>query len=183
MPYNFSAFKQGLKEAEDWITREFTGLRTGRATLALLDGIQVDSYGARMPLSSVANLTVEDARSIRIAPWDASQIKEIEKAIVNSTLGISPVVDEKGLRVIFPDLTSDRRVQLMKLAKEKLEDGRVRIRQEREKVIKDIQAREKDGEYGKDETERNKGEVEKIVKEANAKLDDILIRKEKEIQS
>ena len=182
MAYNFIAFKQGLKEAEDWITKEFAGLRTGRATLALLDGIQVDSYGARMPLSSVANLTVEDARSIRISPWDASQIKEIEKALVDSTLGISPVVDEKGLRVVFPDLTSERRVQLMKLAKEKLEDGRVRIRQERERVIKDIQAREKDGEYGKDETERNKGEVEKFVKEANAKLDILLEKKEKEIQ-
>ncbi len=183
MPYNFSTFKQGLKEAEEWIVREFSGLRTGRATLALLDGIQVDSYGSRMALNAVANLSVEDARSIRITPWDSSQIKEIEKAIVASPLGISPVVDEKGLRVIFPELTSDRRTALLKLAKEKLEDGRVRIRQEREKVIKDIQAQEKAGEYGKDEAERNKAEVEKLTKEANAKLDDILAKKEKEIQS
>jgi regulator of sigma E protease len=183
MAYNFSAFKQGIKEAEDWVTKEFTGLRTGRATLALLDGIMVESYGTMMPLSSVANMSVEDARSIRISPWDASQIKEIEKAIIASPLGISPTIDEKGLRVIFPDLTSERRVMLMKVAKEKLEDGKIRIRQEREKTIKDINAKEKDGEYGKDEAERNRGEVDKLVKEANAKLEEVLTRKEKEIQS
>jgi ribosome recycling factor len=183
MAYNFSAFKQGIKEAEEWLSKEFTGLRTGRATVALLDGIMVDSYGARMPLSNVANLSVEDARTIRISPWDMSQVGAIEKAFQLSSLGISPSVDEKGLRVQFPDLTSERRVALIKIAKEKLEDAKVRIRQEREKTIKDIQAREKDGEYGKDETERNKAEVDKLVKEANLKLDEHLSRKEKEIQS
>lgn len=183
MAYNFSTFKQGLKEAEDRLTKEFTSLRTGRASIALLDGIMVESYGTQMPLSSVANLTVEDARVIRVSPWDNSQIQAIEKGIQLSTLGISPVVDEKGLRVIFPDLTSDRRIALIRMAKEKLEEMKVRIRQEREKTIKDIQAREKAGEYGKDESERNRGEVDKLVKEANAKLDEHLERKEKEIQS
>ena len=183
MAYNFSAFKQSLKEVEEWVVREFTGLRTGRATISLLDGIQVESYGAQMTLSAVANLSVEDARTIRISPWDMSQIQAIEKAFVNSSLGITPAVDDKGLRVVFPELTSERRVAIMKIAKEKLEDGRIRIRQEREKVIKDIHAREKDGEYGKDDSQRSKEEVDKLTKEANAKLDDILTKKEKEIQS
>lgn len=183
MAYNFSAFKQSLKEVEEWVVREFTGLRTGRATISLLDGIQVESYGAHMSLSAVANLSVEDARTIRISPWDMSQIQAIEKAFVNSSLGITPAVDDKGLRVVFPELTSERRVAIMKIAKEKLEDGRIRIRQEREKVIKDIHAREKDGEYGKDDSQRSKEEVDKLTKEANAKLDDILTKKEKEIQS
>lgn len=183
MAYNFSIFKQGLKEAEDWVAKEYTGLRTGRATIALLDGIQVESYGTRMALSAVANLSVEDARSIRISPWDASQIKEIEKALIESSLGISPVVDEKGLRVVFPDLTSDRRTAILKIAKEKLEDGKIRIRQEREKTIKDIQAQEKDGLYGKDESQRYREEADKLVKEANAKLDGLFDKKEKEIQS
>ena len=182
MAYNFSEFNKRLKEAEDWMAKEFTGLRTGRATLALLDGISVESYGAKMSLESVANLSVEDARSIRISPWDMSQVQAIEKAIQLSSLGISPVVDEKGLRVIFPDLTADRRVAIMKLAKEKLEDGKVRVRMEREKVIKDIQTKEKEGEFGKDEAMRYRTEVDKIVKEANAKLEEHLTRKEKEIQ-
>ncbi|MFA6297447.1 MAG: ribosome recycling factor [Candidatus Paceibacterota bacterium] len=183
MAYNFSEFNKHLKEANDWVTKEFTSLRTGRATIALLDGITVESYGSKMSLSSVANLSVEDARSIRIAPWDMSQIQAIEKAIQLSSLGISPVVDEKGLRVVFPDLTADRRVAIMKIAKEKLEDGKVRIRMEREKVIKDIQSKEKEGEMGKDEAMRYRGEVDKLVKEANAKLEEILTKKEKEIQS
>ncbi len=183
MSYNFSAFKQSLKEAEEWVAKEFTGLRTGRATISLLDGIQVESYGTRMSLSAVANLSVEDARTIRISPWDMSQIQEIEKAFVNSNLGITPAVDDKGLRVVFPELTSERRVAILKIAKERLEEGRIRIRQEREKIVKDIQAREKDGEYGKDDTQRNKEETDKITKEANARLDDLLTKKEKEIQS
>lgn len=181
MAYNFSDFNKRLKEAEEWVAKEFTSLRTGRATIALLDGITVDSYGSRMGLNAVANLSVEDARSIRISPWDASQIKEIEKALINSSLGISPVVDEKGLRVIFPELTADRRTVLIKMAKEKLEDGRVRIRQDREKILKEVQALE--AEVGKDEVMRNKTEVDKLVKEANARLDELLSRKEKEIQS
>jgi len=181
MAYNFSDFNKRLKEVEEWVTKEFTSLRTGRATITLLDGITVDSYGSRMGLNAVANLSVEDARTIRISPWDASQVKEIEKALVNSSLGISPVIDDKGLRVVFPELTSDRRIVLIKMAKEKLEEGRVRIRQEREKVIKDIQSVEAD--VGKDEVMRNKTETDKLVKEANARLDEHLTRKEKEIQS
>ncbi len=183
MAYNFSPFKLTLKDAEDRVIKEFTGLRTGRATIALLDGIQAESYGTKMPLSSVANLSVEDARTVRVSPWDMSQIQVIEKAIITSPLGISPIVDDKGLRVIFPDLTSERRVALLKLAKEKIEDGKVRIRQEREKIIKEINSKEKGGDFGKDESERCRSEVDKLVKEANVKLDDILTRKEKEIQS
>ena len=132
---------------------------------------------------AAADSRMPDARTIRISPWDMSQIPAIEKAFIASSLGITPSVDEKGLRAVFPELTADRRVAILKAAKEKLEDGRVRVRQEREKTIKDIQAREKDGEYGKDETERNKAEADKIVKEANAKLDELLTKKEKEIQS
>lgn len=183
MPYNFSDFNKRLKEAEEWVAKEYTSLRTGRATPALLDGITVESYGTRMSLSAVANMSVEDARTIRIVPWDMSQIQAIEKAIQLSSIGISPAVDEKGIRVVFPDLTSERRVALLKIAKEKLEDGRVRIRLEREKVIKEIQAAEKEGGMGKDEAMRYRTEVDKLVKEANTRLDEHLVRKEKEIQS
>lgn len=183
MAYNFSDFKQRLKEADEWVAKEFTALRTGRATPALLDGITVESYGSKMSITSIASMSVEDSRSIRISPWDMSQIQAIEKAIQVSNLGISPVVDDKGLRVIFPDLTAERRVTLLKVAKEKLEDGKVRIRMEREKVLKDVQAKEKEGEISKDDAMRIRTEVDKLVKEANAKLDEHLVRKEKEIQS
>ncbi len=183
MAYNFSDFKQKLKEAEDWLVKEYGALRTGRATPALLDGVSVDSYSARMPISSIASLSVEDARTIRVTPWDMSQVQAIEKAIILANLGFSPVVDEKGLRVIFPELSAERRTMLIKAAKERLEDAKVRGRQEREKVIKDINSLEKDGGFGKDEALRYWNEVDKLIKEANAKLDEHLVKKEKEIQS
>ncbi len=183
MAYNFSDFKKGLKDAEAWLSKEYSSLRTGRATPALLDGVIVDSYGARMPLSSVASLSVEDARTIRIAPWDMSQVQSIEKAIIISDLGFSPVIDEKGLRVILPELSSERRTSLIKIAKDHVESAKIRARQEREKVLKEVQAQEKGGEFGKDEAARYRTEVEKLVKEANAKFDEYLAKKEKEVNS
>jgi ribosome recycling factor len=181
MAYNFDQLKKGLKEAEEWLAKEYMGLRTGRATPALLDGVTVDSYGSRMNISSVASMTVEDARTIRIAPWDMSQVTAIEKAISIANLGVSAVVDDKGLRVIFPELTSERRTTLIKVAKDKAEDAKIRIRQEREKVLKDLQTKEKDGEMSRDEMERMKTEMEKMIKEQNAKIEELLAKKEKEI--
>jgi ribosome recycling factor len=181
MAYNFNDLKQGLKEAEEWLTKEFSSLRTGRATPALLDGVQVDSYGSRMNISAVANMTVEDARTIRIAPWDMSQATPIEKAITVANLGVSVIVDDKGLRVIFPELTSERRTTIIRIAKEKLEDAKVRSRQEREKTLKDIQSKEKAGEMSKDEMERMKVEIEKIVKETTSRMEEMMTKKEKEI--
>ena len=121
-------FKQKLKEATDWLQKEFTGIRTGQATSALLDSIKVESYGTFMPIVQIGSVGIEDARTIRIAPWDLSQVPAIERAIREADLGVSVSSDSTGLRVIFPDLTSERRVQLIKLAKSKLEDARVTVR-------------------------------------------------------
>lgn len=183
MAYNFDELKKGIKEAEEWLTKEFNGLRTGRATPALLDSVSVDSYGSKVSLTSVANMSVEDARTIRVSPWDVSQIGSIEKAIAQSNLGVSAVVDEKGLRVIFPELTSERRTTLIKVAKDKLEDSKIRVRMEREKTFKDLQTKEKAGEMGRDDMERAKLEMEKMVKDVNGRLEEIMVRKDKEINS
>lgn len=183
MQYNFSPFKTKLKEAEEWLVREFAGIRTGRATPTILDTVQVESYGSRMSISSVASIQIEDARTIRIAPWDMSQVKAIETAIGLSNLGLSVAVDDKGLRVIFPELTGERRAQFVKIAKDKLEDGKIRIRQEREVVIKDITQKEKDGSMSEDERNRAKTEADKLVQDANKVLDTHFEKKEKEITS
>ncbi len=183
MAYSFIQFQTKIKETEQWLVKEFAGVRTGRATPTLLDGVQVDSYGTKMPISSLANISTEDARTIRITPWDASQVVAIEKAIVVTNLGVSCVVDEKGLRVIFPELTGERRTQLVKIVKEKQEDAKVAIRLEREKVWKDIQTMEHDGEMSEDERNRLKTEMEKIVQEGYKKTEEAADKKEKEIQS
>jgi ribosome recycling factor len=181
MAYDFKPFEKRIAEIQDRATKELAGVRTGRAAPAILDSVQVESYGARMSISQVANVSVEDARTLRIAPWDASQVKEIEKAITVANLGLSVGSDERGIRVSFPELTSDRRTQLLKLAKEKIEESRTMLRSARDDVWNDIQKKEKDGAMSEDDKFRGKEDMQKRVDAANAKFDEMLERKEKEI--
>ncbi len=181
MAYNFSPFKQNIKETEEWLKKEFAGIRTGRATPAILDSVKVEAYGSFMSISQLANISVEDAKSMRVNPWDASQIKAIEKAIATSDLGLSVAVDDKGVRITFPELTSERRQSLIKVAKQKLEDARIRLRSEREKIQKDIEKQEKEGKMGEDEKFRLKTELQKLLDDGNKNLDSLLEKKEKEI--
>ncbi len=181
MAYNFSSFKQNTTEVSEWLKREYSTIRTGRATPAILDSVRVDAYGAQMPINQLANISVEDARMMRVSPWDNTQTKAIEKAIVASDLGLSVTVDGAGLRISFPELTADRRTTLMKIAKQKLEDAKITIRTEREKVIKDVEAQEKAGTLSEDDKFRIKTELQKMVDDAGKTLDEIFDKKEKEI--
>jgi len=181
MTYDFKELKQKIEDTEEWLKKEFLGVRTGRATPALLDSVRVDSYGSQLPVNQMAGVTVEDARTLCLTPWDTSAIKEIEKAITVANLGVSVAVDEKGVRVIFPELTSERREQLQKLIKEKLEHARISLRSARDETWADIQKKEKDKEIGEDDKFRFKEEMEKLVTEGNKQLDEVAERKEKEI--
>jgi len=181
MTYDFSAFKKRIGEIETWLQNEFRQLRTGQATPAILDHIKVDAYGSAMPIQQVASIATEDAKTIRVAPWDTTLAKAIEGAIRDSELGLSVVVDDKGLRVIFPDLTSERREQLTKVAKTKFEDARVSLRKEREATWADIQQKEKDGKMTEDEKFRAKDDMQKLIDEANKKLEENTKKKEKDI--
>lgn len=181
MAYDFKDLKAGIKSTEEWLKAEFSGIRTGRATPAILDSVMVEAYGALMPINQVGSISVEDARMIRVTPWDMSLAKAVEKAIMLADLGLSLAVDEKGVRISFPDLTSDRRVALVKLAKQKLEDARITLRGEREKTIKDIERREKEGEISEDDKFRLKTELQKYVDEGSKALEELLTKKEKEI--
>ena len=181
MAYNFSTFQAKIKETEGWLGREFGNIRTGRASTAFLDPVRVESYGSEMPISSVAGIATEDAKTIRISPWDKNQTQAIEKAIVASNLGVSVVVDDKGLRVIFPELTGERRQQLIKVAKEKLEDARIALRRERNEVSEDLNSKKKNSEMGEDDVMRAKAEMEKVFQEGSKKLEELFNKKEAEI--
>jgi len=183
MAYNFAPFKDKIKHTEDWLRKEYTAIRTGQASPAVLDNVMVESYGSMMPVSQVASIAIEDSKSLRIAPWDISLIKEIEKALVASGLGLSIRTDEKGVRASFPALTAERRAALIKLAKEKLEEARISLRKEREPVVKDLEGQQKAGTMQEDEAKRMLKEVQKLVDEANKKFDDIRAKKEAEINS
>lgn len=181
MAYDFKPFEKRIKEIEERLGRELSGVRTGRATPAILDTIQVESYGTRVPVNQIATISVEDARTLRITPWDQSQAKEIEKAITVSNLGLSVGADEKGVRVFFPELTAERRTTLVKLAKEKTEEARVQLRTTRDDVWSDIQKKEKEKSMSEDDKFRAKDEMQKRVDAGNKAFDDALVRKEKEI--
>jgi len=156
-------------------------IRTGQANPSILDGIRVDSYGTLVPVSQVGAVTTEGARTIRISPWEISQGKDIEKAITLANLGVSVSVDEKGLRINFPELTAERRKEIAKIAKEKLEEAKKKIRMSRDDIMKDLQQKEKNGDLGKDDVFRYKNDAQKLVDEGNKKLDELYSKKEKEI--
>lgn len=181
MSYNFSNFLTKAKSIETWLQNEYQNIRTGRASTAFLDQVRVESYGDMVPLSNVASIGIEDAKCIRVSPWDSGLIKAIEKAVIVADLGVSTSVDEKGLRIIFPDLTGERRIQLNKQAKEKLEDARVSLRQERNAVNDDMNTQKKDGLMSEDDVSRGKKEFDKHMETAMAGLDGLFAKKEKEI--
>jgi|SRR5581483_708105 len=181
MQYSFSPIRQKVKDIEEWLKKEFSAIRTGRATPAILDSVKVDAYGSAMPVTSLANISIEDARMLRISPWDNSLTKAIEKAIATADLGLSVALDDKGVRVMFPELTSDRRAQLIKVAKQKSEEARITLRSEREKVLKDIDHQLKESKISEDDKFRLRAELQKIMDDAGRIFDDMLAKKEKEI--
>lgn len=181
MQYNFSNFKTELKKIEEFLGKEYSQLNIGRASPMVLDGISVESYGSFVPLKNVASVSIEDPKTLRIAPWDKNQIKGIEKAIVGANLGLSVATDDLGIRVVFPQLTTETRQTLVKVLKEKLEESRITVRRERENVIEEIEAKEKEGKMTEDEKFRAKEELQKIINGTNENLETLFERKEQEV--
>lgn len=181
MAYDFSKLKAHITETEEWLTRELSGVRTGRATPTLLDAVKPEAYGARTPLRELASVSVEDARTLRIIPWDKELSKTIKKGIADADLGVGVSTDEQGLRVSFPELTNERRAQLSKIAGDKTEQAKVTLRTHRTDALKALEAAGKEGGMGKDEIVRLKGETQKFVDAGNDALAEILKRKQAEI--
>lgn len=181
MAYDFSPLKTKIKETEEWLARELSGVRTGRATPTLLDAIKPEAYGTRTAIRELAAISVEDARTIRIVPWDKELLKVIEKGITEADLGVGVSTDEQGLRVSFPELTSERRTQLSKIAGDRTEQAKVTLRGHRTDAMKLLDAAEKEGGMGKDEVVRLKAEVQKLIDAGNEALTALFDKKEVEI--
>ncbi len=167
---------QFQKVIEHCVT-ELGAIRTGRASAAILEPVQVEAYGALQPIKALATITTPDSKTILIEPWDASVVKAIETAIQKSDVGMNPVVDGKSLRLNMPMMTEETRLKMVKLAKEKLEDARVSIRKVREEARKGL-GKVEGGEDVKRQLEES---LEKIVKEYTAKIQELGDKKEKEI--
>lgn len=171
-----------LKEVTEWLNKEYAGIRTGQASPMLLDSIKVESYGTFVPINQVGSVNIEDARTLRVSVWDKSAVSALEKAIRDADLGVSTVADSDGVRVIFPELTSERRTQLLKLAKSKLEDARISVRAVRDDAMKFIDKQQKDGEISEDEKFTQKEKVQQHVDTTNKALESIFDQKEVELQ-
>ncbi len=182
MTYDFSKFKKKAGETEDWFKLEISRLRTGRASPALIEDIKVDYYGAKTPLKGIAAISIEDARTLRVKPWDAEALLAIEQAIKSSELGIQAITEKDVVRVIFPLLTEERRNSLMKVVREKLEEARIVLRRERDEVWRDIQDKERKGEISEDDKFRGKDELQKLIDGSTDKLDEVTKKKEQEIK-
>ncbi len=183
MAYDFSKLDTNIEETKAWLMREFSGIRTGRASTVLLENIKPEVYDVRTPLAQIASLSIEDVRTIRIIPWDKTIAKSIDKAISEADLGVSVMTDDQGLRVIFPELTAERRGLLIKLAAERFEHSRVTLRGHRTDAIKDLEAAEKEGGMGADDAKRLKEEIQKKIDAGANTLEALFNKKEEEIKN
>jgi ribosome recycling factor len=160
---------------------EFNSVRTGRASAALLDRITIDYYGTPTPLNNMATISVPESRLLSIQPYDATQIKAIEKAIQESDLGLTPSNDGKLIRLPIPQLTEERRKELVKVVRRYGEEGKIAIRNVRRDVMKHLEELVRNGDVGDDEERRAEGHVQKLTDDHVKRIDDLLKHKESEI--
>jgi len=172
--------KDRMEKAIVSLKRELASLRAGRATPSLLDRIQAEYYGNPTPINQMANISTPDSRTLLIQPWDKSSIGEIEKAIMKSDLGLTPVNDGTVIRIVIPQLTEERRNELVKLTKKFGEEAKVAVRNIRRDANDDIKKLEK-GTISEDESRRHQDEVQKLTDKYIAEVDKVLSAKEKEI--
>jgi len=177
MAYNTQNFKIELKKVEEWLSKEYSQVHTGRATPVVLDSITVESYGNYVAIKNLAGVTIEDPKTLRIVPWDKNSVKSIENAIRDADIGLSVLSDSNGIRVIFPMLTTESRVKLVKILKEKLEEARISVRKMRQEEIDSLD------DLSEDEKKRGKEDVQKCVDETNSNLEVIFNKKETDIMN
>jgi ribosome recycling factor len=170
-----------MAKAIEVVREEFAGVRTGRASPALVQRLQIDYYGTQTPLQQLAGISVPDPRSLLISPYDRSAISAIEKAIMASDIGITPSNDGTAIRLNFPALTEERRKELIKLVRDRAEHGRVAIRNVRRHAKEEIEKDQKDGDASEDDMRRGEKELQKMTDRFIGEVDDMLQRKEAEL--
>jgi ribosome recycling factor len=175
--------KQEFDKSIEYFKQDISSLRTGRATPAIVEDIPIEAYGIRQPLKSVASISVADAKTLNIDPWDKSLMQAVETGLRNSPLGINPVNDGKLIRLPLPELTTERRADLIKVLHQKSEAARIAIRKIREDVRNEIETAAEAKEMGEDEKFKMFEEIEKLVKEYNEKIKLMGEEKEKEINT
>jgi len=172
-----------FEKAIEFMKEELGKLRTGRASASLVENLQVDYYGAKSPLKQMASITVPEARSIAITPWDRDSLVNIEKAIRDSQLNLNPINDGQLIRINIPELNEERRKELVKVLNQNAENARIAVRKIRESAWEEIQEDEKAGKISEDDKFSGKEKLQKVVDEYNSKIEEIREKKETEIMT
>ena len=183
MDSRIDQYEVKMGKSVDSLAEDFAGIRAGRANPHILDKLKVDYYGTPTPFQQVANISVPEARMLQIQPWESSLIKEIEKAILNSDLGLVPNNDGKVVRIVFPELTEDRRKELVKDVKKKAENAKVAVRNIRRDANDAFKKQNKANEISEDETKMLEAEIQKLTDKYIAEIDDTMENKSKEIMT
>jgi len=178
---NENLIREKMKSAISFFEKELSSLRTSRANASLLDNILVDSYGTKTPINQLGNINVPDANMLTIQVWDASLIKTVEKAIMDSNLGINPQTDGQLIRLPIPKLSEERRNELAKVASEYAENAKIAIRNIRREIIDNIKKDEKENNISEDDTKKKLSEVQNITDEFISKVDTIISNKKNDI--
>jgi ribosome recycling factor len=175
--------EEKMIKSEEVVVHEFAGVRTGKASPALVENILVEVYGSQMRIRELAGITTPEPRALMIQPWDAASVHPIEKAIQKSNLGLNPTVQGKFIRIFLPELSQERRVEFVKVIHKMTENGRVAIRHVRRDAIEHLKKESKDSKISEDELEHGEKEVQKLTDQYIAKLDAHMAHKEKEIMT
>ncbi|HOW67006.1 MAG TPA: ribosome recycling factor [Candidatus Paceibacterota bacterium] len=175
--------EEKMLKTEEFVRHEFGGVRTGKASPALVENIMVEAYGSQMRIRELAGITTPEPRVILIQPWDFNTLHPIEKAIQKSNLGINPSIDKKLIRLVLPELSQERRVEFTKVVRKMAEDGRVAIRHVRREAIEHLKQETKAGKITEDQEKSAEKEIQKLTDDYIAKLDNHLAVKEKEIMT
>jgi ribosome recycling factor len=174
------AYEQMERNVEA-VIREFSGVRTGKASPGLLDTVHVEAYGSRMPLKQTATVTAPEPQLLVVQPWDTNLVNAVAKAILTADLGLNPSVDGNLIRVNIPSLNEERRREMVKLLHKLAEEGRVAVRHSRQKAKNEIERQKKEGEIGEDVAHRRLDELQKITDGHITRIDELLTRKEAEV--
>lgn len=170
-----------MQKAVEALRREFSSVRTGKATPALLDTVRVDAYGSKMPLNQVATINAPEPRLILVQPWDKSLLGTIEKAIQSADLGLNPANDGNVIRVPIPPLTEERRREMVRVLHKMAEEGRIAVRHARQEANKEIKRLEHDHGLGEDQARRQLEEIQKLTDEHIVRIDELMKAKEEEV--
>ena len=179
--YDLNELKRRMQGAMAVLKQELSGLRTGRASPHLLDHVQADAYGSHMPLNQLATVSIPEPRLISVQVWDKSMVHAVEKAIINSNLGLSPATEGQVLRLRIPELNEDRRKELVKVAHKYAEAAKVAVRHVRRDGLDTVKKLEKNHEISEDDQKRLDNDVQKVTDASIAEIDQLLAAKEKEI--